>query len=100
MNAFELCMRRYKTSHKEISFQRRNIQTQSSDFKRKAPINKMIRAHAHKYIVVHNLPWNTSVQLKLFFPVALTSQHSRGRSEHNLVKDQRKETDSISGEIG
>lgn len=94
----------YFPSHKEISFQRRNYHKQSSNIERKPPINKMRRAQAPKWTLVQNLTRNSNIQLKLlsffFFPQELTSKRSGDKSWRNLVRDERKESEPISGEIG
>lgn len=46
---------------KKSLFRRGNNHKQSSDIKRKVPINKMGRAQAHKSIVVHNLTYKPRI---------------------------------------
>lgn len=94
----------YFPSHKEKSlFQRKNNHKQSLQTSRggKLPEKNETCTSTQIYAVVQNLTRQTSVLLFFFIlSCALASRHSWDGSGHNLVKDERKESESISGEIG
>ena len=106
MAASEFCMKGYNTfqvTKKNLFFKEKT--TTSRVFKHQEGENclkKMRRAQAHKYTQLCRISHARQVYSFFFFflSCALASRHSWDGSGHNLVKDERKESESISGEIG